>query len=140
MHTAPSFAMCEYAPMPDARTRTRLLIEGYIAETGLDPSTLARLAGLAPSTITRFLNSPEFTSIPTTRTLEKLERAVDLWRQSIHRRDAGSKPAPAEQLGRFVQEREELAWLRIWDEMDAADRQRAVLILRALASDVSKSG
>jgi len=126
--------------MPDARLRTRLLIEGYLSETGLDPSTLARLAKLAPSTITRFLNDPEFTGIPTTRTLGKLERAVALWRQSAGAAGFSLQPPRPEQLGRFVQEPEQLAWLRIWDEMTPSDRKRAVLILNALASDVSKYG
>ncbi len=140
MHTAQAAGMCDYAAMPDARTRTRLLIEGYLTETGLDPSTLARLAGLAPSTITRFLNSPEFTSIPTTRTLAKLERAVSLWREALSQPDTLPQSPVAEQVGRLVQDPEQLAWLRIWDEMGRADRKRAVSVLRALASDASKFG
>lgn len=140
MHTAPPRSVCNHAPMPDARLRTRLLIERYLNETRLDPSTLARMAKLAPSTITRFLNNPEFTSIPSTRTLEKLERAVALWRLGGTSPDLRPHSPGAEKIGRLVEQPEQLAWLRIWDEMSPADRKRALLILRALASDVSKFG
>ncbi len=140
MQRASAFLMCEDARMSDARARTRLLIESYLAETGLDPSTLARVAGLSPSTITRFLNSPDFSSIPSTRTMEKLERAVILWRTTSDGAKGGSQPSRAIQHGRFIQDADQLALLRLWDEMSPIDRRRAALVLRALAMDHSKFG
>lgn len=132
--------LCDHAQMDDARSRTRLLIEAYLTETCLDASGLARLAQIAPSTLLRFLNDPAYTSIPTTRTMEKLARAIALWRSQGGLSSPRANPARTEQIGRFVQDAEQLAWLRLWDEMSPTDRRRAALILRALAADVSKFG
>lgn len=109
-------------------------------ETGLKPSQLARLAALAPSSITRFLNNPDVTTIPTTRTLEKLEIAIARWREAREGASPGPGAPGGEEVGRFVQNPEQLAWLRIFDSMLPLDRKRAGLMLRAMAIDPSKIG
>ena len=43
----------------DPREDQRAWLARVIAETGIAPTTLAIKAGLAPTTLTRFLNNPE---------------------------------------------------------------------------------
>lgn len=58
----------------EQRAAIRDLVQLMMERTGLDSTGLARLAGLAPSTVTRFLNSP-VKHLLTARTLAKLSEA-----------------------------------------------------------------
>lgn len=60
--------------MIDHRSSARLLVEHMLGQTGWTASELARRAGLAPSTLTRFLNSPVKHSL-SARTLARLSAA-----------------------------------------------------------------
>jgi len=55
----------------------RDLIRLMMDKTGLDPTGLARAAGIAPTTLTRFLNQP-VKHLLTARTLAKLSKASGL--------------------------------------------------------------
>lgn len=58
--------------MFDPREAIRQYVRAVMAETGLDATTLARRVGLAPSTLTRFLNDTRASHTLSTRTLQKL--------------------------------------------------------------------
>lgn len=126
--------------MTEAAKRARTQIQGYLDETGWSATHLAQVAGVRPSTLTRFLNSPHFKSTPNTTTLVKLDQAVVAWRATRDKPDASATASGTEQRGRFVDHPEELAWLRLWDAIDIPDRPRALAVLRALALDPSKFG
>jgi plasmid maintenance system antidote protein VapI len=57
----------------DQQAAIRDLIRLMMEKTGLDPTGLARSAGVAPSTLTRFLNQP-VKHLLTARTLAKLSK------------------------------------------------------------------
>ena len=54
------------------RERLQRALKAMVEESGLSASELARRAGLAPSTLTKFLNDPGARHVLTTRTLAKL--------------------------------------------------------------------
>jgi transcriptional regulator with XRE-family HTH domain len=58
----------------DQQAAMRTLIRLMMEATGLDATSLARRAGMAPSTLTRFLNQP-VKHLLTARTLAKLAKA-----------------------------------------------------------------
>lgn len=140
LHHADKAHMCKNSYMTEAADRARTQIQAYLQETGWTPTHLAKMAGVRPSTLTRFLNKPTFKSVPNTTTLTKLESAVVAWRAEADRLNDSATSAHAEQVGRFVDQPDQLAWLRLWDAIPDADRPRAVLVLRALALDPSKFG
>ncbi|MBX9594311.1 MAG: helix-turn-helix domain-containing protein [Roseomonas sp.] len=59
--------------MDDQQLATKALVEEMLRATGLTPSELAQRAGLAASTLTRFLNKPVKHTL-SARTLDKLSR------------------------------------------------------------------
>lgn len=61
--------------MDEHQKAAREMITRMLDATGLDPTGLARKAGLSPSTITRFMNSPVKYTI-SARTLQKLSAAT----------------------------------------------------------------
>jgi transcriptional regulator with XRE-family HTH domain len=61
--------------MDEHQKAAREMITRMLDATGLDPTGLARKAGLSPSTITRFMNSPVKYTI-STKTLQKLAAAA----------------------------------------------------------------
>lgn len=126
--------------MSEAASRARAQILGYLDETGWSATHLARMAGVRASTLTRFLNSPAFKSVPNTTTLTKLESAVLTFRATRNNPQQRAPALGSEQRGRFVDQPDQLAWLDLWDSIPVADRRRAVLVLRALALDPSKFG
>lgn len=66
------------ARMVDEAQNAKEFIERALAATGLKPYGLARKAGIAPSTITRFLNNPNFKFIPKQATLNRIAEAAGL--------------------------------------------------------------
>lgn len=62
--------------MTDGRDRIRAWLNQALAKTGLKPAQLARAAGLAPSTITRFLNNPGHKFNITVNTADKIDAVV----------------------------------------------------------------
>ena len=58
----------------EQRAAIRALIRSMMEATGLDATHLAKAAGVAPSTLTRFLNQP-VKHLLTARTLAKLSKA-----------------------------------------------------------------
>ena len=74
MHTDLGAVMCKLAQMDDQQAATKALVDEMLRVTDLDATNLARQAKVAPSTLTRFLNSPVKHSL-SLRTLAKLSRA-----------------------------------------------------------------
>jgi SOS-response transcriptional repressor LexA len=64
--------------MADAADEAREFIRQALAKTGLSPYKLARLAGIASTTITRPLNDPTFKFIPKQATMAKIAEAAGL--------------------------------------------------------------
>ena len=62
----------------DPQTAARAFLIEAVAKSGLKPSALAKRAGVAPSTITRPLNEPEFQFIPKAATLAKIAKAAGI--------------------------------------------------------------
>lgn len=62
----------------DPRQEQRAWLEAVIAQTGVAPTTLAVRAGLAPTTLTRFLNDPQHGSALSARTISAVEKATGL--------------------------------------------------------------
>lgn len=60
--------------LDDQQAAIRDVLRNMMEATGLDPTGLARLAGVSPSTLTRFLNQP-VKHLLTARTLAKLSQA-----------------------------------------------------------------
>jgi transcriptional regulator with XRE-family HTH domain len=91
--------------MDAARETTRRQVERMLRSSGLDPTTLARRAGLAPSTLTRFLNKP-VNYILSTSSLLKLaavcpacgQAADPVWLAGVGRRMRQAREAIAPQL------------------------------------------
>lgn len=93
MQTDATHTMCKFAPMDETQEDIRDFVKALAEKTNLKPSQLATKAGLAPSTLTRFLKGDiKFT--PTTRTLNRLrttfakefEELVDVEHTSPKRR------------------------------------------------------
>lgn len=64
--------------MVDAAADAREFLRRALSATGLTPYALARKAGVAPTTITRPLNDPEFKFVPKQATLTKIAEAAGL--------------------------------------------------------------
>lgn len=65
--------------MPDRhREQVRAWLKKVLEESGLEGATLARRAGLAPSTVNRFLNDPKASHSLSARTLYKISQAVGI--------------------------------------------------------------
>ncbi len=62
----------------DTRDEQRAWLSKVIASTGIPPTTLAQKAGLAPTTLTRFLNNPEHASALSARTISSVEKFTGL--------------------------------------------------------------
>jgi transcriptional regulator with XRE-family HTH domain len=70
----PSEAAGRYTPQ--LRDRLKIWLINVMKQRGWSAERWARLAGIAPTTITRFLNSNDLSRVPSARTLEKLARAA----------------------------------------------------------------
>ena len=64
--------------MADVAEEARLFLRRALEVTGLSPYALAKRAGVAPTTITRPLNDPEFKFVPKAATLAKIGKAAGL--------------------------------------------------------------
>lgn len=64
--------------MADAAEDARDFIRRALEVTGLSPYALAKLASVAPTTLTRPLNDPEFKFVPKQATLAKIGKAAGL--------------------------------------------------------------
>jgi hypothetical protein len=124
---------CKSARMDAQQAATRALVLKMLDETGYDPTTLARKAGVATSTVTRFLNAPVKWTL-SARTLAKLSVVSGI-------------PVPmgvpsdgAEPRGEFVHDREELAWLELWRRMTDDTRGAAITFLDKIAPPTTKVG
>ena len=58
MRTDLLFASCEFALVDDQQSAIKGLVAEMLRVTRLNPTELARKAGLSPSTLTRFMNAP----------------------------------------------------------------------------------
>jgi plasmid maintenance system antidote protein VapI len=104
----------------DQQAAIRDLVRRMMESTGLDPTGLAKAAGIAPSTLTRFLNQP-VKHLLTARTLAKLSKVSGV-------------PVPVGSPLTTALEQEVLAGLRSTDEQGRAMILRLVRSLR-LGSD-----
>lgn len=75
--------MCKLAHMPNGEQVAREVIARALEKTGWTATELARRAGVAPSTLTRFLNSPEAKHVPSTKTLTKVAEAANVAGPSV---------------------------------------------------------
>lgn len=64
--------------MDDEQRAARAQIQAALEKTGLSPTELARRAGVAGTTLTRFLNSSDVKHVPSTRTLSKILAAAGM--------------------------------------------------------------
>ena len=62
----------------DPREDQRAWLARVIAETGIAPTTLAIKAGLAPTTLTRFLNNPEHATALSARSIAAVENITNI--------------------------------------------------------------
>lgn len=103
------------------RAAQRDLIRRMLAAVpGSTPTSLARAAGLAPSTLTRFLSQP-VDHLLSARTLDKLLRA------------SGLPPLQAER--QLSHDPEEVMILRIWRALDRDDKIAVLRVLANMARD-----
>lgn len=77
--------------MDDHKARTQALVREMMARTGKTATDLARMVGVAPSTLTRFMNQPGTKYTLSARTLAKLVEATGVQVPWI----AAEAPAPA---------------------------------------------
>lgn len=87
-----------------------------MAHAGMDASTLARAAGLAPSTLTRYLNQ-RVKHILSTRTLNKLYAASDL-------------PPEVPVGGYLVDQPDQIALLMFWDGLSTSAKRALMLSMK----------
>jgi hypothetical protein len=64
--------------MDTTKKAARELVERMMRETGLDATGLARKAGLAASTLTRFMNNDDISHTLSARTLARLQEATGI--------------------------------------------------------------
>lgn len=133
--------MCIPDRMPNVRIITRRRLEKLLETTSLDATRLARLAGMAHTTITRFLNNSNYKSIPSTRTLAKLE---DVAAAYIAARGGQVAPDPSgagvPPAGRFVDDPDELRILDLFARIPRDRWSQVVRVIGALADDVAEHG
>ena len=69
-------AACKSAHMDEQQEATRRFLRELLRATGWAPSKLAREAGVAHTTLSRFLNDEEVTHTLSARTIDKIRRAA----------------------------------------------------------------
>lgn len=109
--------------------------------TGLDATGLARLAGIAHTTITRFLHDPRYKFVPSTQTLTKLEGAaaafVDAGGGKLPPNLGGSRLPPK---GCFVYDPDELRILRLFRAIPRDQWSRVIRVVGALSEEQTRLG
>jgi SOS-response transcriptional repressor LexA len=108
------------AVMADASEEARDFMRRALEVTGLSPYKLAKNAGVAPSTITRPLNDPEFKFVPKQATLAKIGQAAGLTPPKLP--EPSLSVEPVSQWVPLVGEVRAGAWTRVQDEPVVEDR------------------
>lgn len=121
---------CKTARMTDLRSELIALLDHYMEETGLDLSGLARISALAETTLTRFYNSKDHTSVLTTRTLNKLSDGIA---KHIQESGAVSGTMSRPKFAKFVKDPDVLALIGFWELLDEPHKR---LYIQALADEV----
>lgn len=113
--------------MKDARQEALDEVDEMLARTGLKPSQLAKLAGLASSTLTR---ARKHKFALTTTTLTKLRDAAERY---LAARDEAERVAAAngkDVSPDDVEERQRAGLLALWAVLDQDERRRSLLFIR----------
>ncbi|MDP3554853.1 hypothetical protein [Methylocystis sp.] len=95
-------ASCALLRVMDPRDEQRAWLLDLLARTGEAPTSLAHRAGLAPTTLTRFLNDPEHGTALSARTISAVEKAAGVRfgaGPQIALRDREAEPFVYEQAG-----------------------------------------
>lgn len=106
--------------MVDGAEEARDFLKRAVAVTGLSPYKLAQKAGVAPSTITRPLNDPDFKFVPKRATLAKIAEAAGLTPPQLP--EAPLSVQPISQWIPLIGEVKAGAWTEIRDEPSVEDR------------------
>ena len=104
----------------------RDLVRQMMTHAGMDASTLARAAGVWPSTVTRFLNG-DVKHLLSNRTLLALQRASGLPR---------GENAPHY----LIDQLDQVSLLVLWDELTPAQRVAVLQYIRTLRIQSRSSG
>lgn len=143
VQTDASAAACENAEVKDDvdRNEARRRIEAALKLSGLKASPLARAAGLASTTITRFLNNPEFVSVPGLRTIVAVEAAAAkiAAERLRHNAELGAAPLGDQPPLNGQNDVEDAALLRVWPKLSEDKRKAAMLYLEYLLSQAEPS-
>jgi hypothetical protein len=109
--------VCEFAHMDSTVSRQRARLITLLHATGLDPTSLARAAGVSPSTLTRFLNKADHKFALRAHTMDAVEDAA--------RRFAASAPPVglAEALQTTEFKGPAIEWERLPEVTDALEAQ-----------------
>jgi transcriptional regulator with XRE-family HTH domain len=103
-------------------------------ERGLTQIELATDAGVSRSHLAKIETGGD---VAGRETLQALAVFFDV---SMDYLQTGTHPSPSPQVGRFVQDEEELAILDLWEAIPPAERPRVARMLRAAAADPAKMG
>jgi SOS-response transcriptional repressor LexA len=76
LHNARHSVMCNFAAMDEQIAEVRRYVDDLTSKTGLSYSALADLAGVSPTTVTRFMNKKAVAHVLSTATLGKLRSAA----------------------------------------------------------------
>lgn len=120
MQNASAERIWHHSAMDYPQETARALVSQMLEATGLEPTQLARRAGVTPSTLTRFLNKPVKHTL-SVRTLMKLSAA-----SGVPIPMGGVAPLPSKGRQEIVHDAKELSWLDLWREM-GEERQAAAL-------------
>tara|TARA_R110002126_G_scaffold2345_11_gene13522 strand:- start:8 stop:436 length:429 start_codon:yes stop_codon:yes gene_type:complete len=118
------------------RNEARRRIEAAIHRSRLKASPLARAAGLASTTITRFLNNSEFVSVPGLRTIVAIEAAAARIESERlgNQAERGATPSGDELSLNRENDLEDAALRRVWPMLSKDKRKAAMLYLEYLLS------
>lgn len=112
--------LVQFGRMADAADDARDLMRRALEATGLTPYALAKRAGVAPSTLTRPLNDPDFKFTPKQATLNKIAAAAGLTPPTVA--DTSQELTPVSQWVPVLGEVRAGVWTEIPDEPLVEDR------------------
>lgn len=118
----------------------RILVRRMLAFAHMDATNLARKAGVAPSTLTRFLNDPNVKRGLTGPTLEKLSKVVGfpfpiedpLLPGDVVEPAAETPPLSQPALNYVVEHLDQVRLLTLWEMLDASEKQAVLRYLKQL--------